>query len=120
MKGKDDASKSRKRPAAVAKAKAAARRAPAADDDLGFVESPWATWRRASQDARADRTALAVLEHSPFRIGEGAWTSLAQMAREAGRTIAEAAEANNWLESRGYLLWDRASQSAVPVIPADS
>jgi hypothetical protein len=34
--------------------------------------------------------------------------------------IDEAVEANNWLESRGYLVWDRASQSAEPVIPAGS
>ncbi len=112
--------RSRKRPAAVAKAKAAARRTSVADDQLGFVESPWATWQRAAQDAQVDRTTLAVLEHSRFRVADGAWTSLAEMAKDAGQTIAEAVQANDWLESQGFLEWDRASQSAVPVIPVGS
>jgi hypothetical protein len=68
----------------------------------------------------ADRTMLEVLEHSPFRVGDGAWTSLAEMARDAGQTVAEVVEANDRLESWGFLMWDRASQSAVPVIPAGS
>ena len=115
--------KSRKRPGAVAKAKSAARRklADAYDDGLGFVESPWATWLRAKQDERVQGSpeVLTVLEHSPFRINQGAWTSLASMASEAGQTVAEAVEGAARLESQGFASWDRATQSAILTVPAD-
>jgi hypothetical protein len=50
--------RSKRRPAAVGKAKSAARRklAEAYDDGLGFIESPWATWLRAKQDARVQES----------------------------------------------------------------
>lgn len=115
--------KSKRRPAAVAKAQSAARRklANAYDDGMGFIESPWATWLRAKQDVRTHESPemLTVLEHSPFRINEGAWTSLASMASEAGQTVAEAVECSAWLESHGFAFWDRATQSAVLTVPAD-
>jgi hypothetical protein len=115
--------KSKRRPAAVAKAKNATRRkmADAYDDGLGFVESPWATWLRAKQDARVQGSPemLTVLEHSPFRINEGALTSLASMASEVGQTVAEAVECQFWLESQGFVAWDRATQSAILTVPAD-
>ena len=115
--------KSKRRPAAVAKAKSAARRrlTDAYDDGLGFVESPWATWLRAKEDARVQESpeVLTVLEHSPFRINEGAWTSLASMASEVGQTVAEVVESTSWLESQGFASWDHATQSAILTVPAD-
>lgn len=115
--------KSKRRPAAVSKAKSAARRklADADDDDLGFIESPWATWQRAKQDARVQESSemLTVLEHMPFRVNQGAWTSLASMATEAGQTVAEAVESHAWLESQGFVAWDHATQSAILTVPAD-
>ena len=114
--------KSKRRPAAVAKAKSAARRklADAHDDGLGFIESPWSTWLRAKQDARVQESSemLTVLEHSPFRVNEGAWTSLASMASEAGQTVAEAVEGAARLESQGFASWDRATQSVLLTVPA--
>ena len=115
---------SKRRPAAVAKAKSAARRklADAHDDRLGFIESPWATWLRAKQDVRVQESPemmMTVLEHSPFRINEGAWTSLASMASEAGQTVAEAVEGAAGLESLGYASWDRATQSVLLIVPAN-
>jgi hypothetical protein len=115
--------KSKRRPAAVAKAKSAARRklADAYNDGLEFVESPWATWLRAKEDARVQESSevLTVLEQSPFRINEGAWTSLASMASEVGQTVAEVVESTSWLESQGFASWDRATQSAILTVPAD-
>ena len=115
--------KSKRRPAAVAKAKSAARRklADTYDDELGFIESPWATWLRAKQDARVQERPemLTVLEHSPFQINEGGWTSLASMASDAGQTVAEAVESQAWLESQGFVAWDRATQSAILTVPVD-
>jgi hypothetical protein len=115
--------KSKRRPAAVAKAKSAARRklADAYDDGLELIDSPWATWLRAKQDARVQESPemLTVLEHSPFRINEGGWTSLASMASEIGQTVAEVAESHARLESQGFVEWDRATQSAILTVPAD-
>jgi uncharacterized membrane protein len=62
---------------------------------------------------------LTFLEHLPFRINEGAWTSLASMASEVGQTIAEAVECSVWWESQGFMTWDRATQSATLTVPAD-
>lgn len=116
--------KSKKRPKAVAKARAATRRqqqpAPAAGEDLGLVQSPWATWLRIKEKTEVEMRseALTFLEHYPFRIGDRACTSLADMANETGQSVDEVVEAQIFLESGGFLVWDRGAQSAVPMIPA--
>ena len=103
--------KSKRRPKVVAKARAQARRQQSVDSKL--LGPPWQVWLEMSQDPAVDEEMLRFMEHYPFRLDRGDWTSLAQMAEEAGQTIADVVESQTWLQAHGHLAWDASKESVI-------
>jgi hypothetical protein len=83
-----------------------------------FTDAPWLAWQRLRGAADAPSGALAVIEHTPFRMDWGdriGSASLADLSGMLGVGLADLAT----LAGRGYLGWDCEARMAIACVPID-
>lgn len=117
--------KSRKRPAAVAKAKRVRRQQSSGAgydliEDLGrhrLMAAPWVAWREIKESPECDDLHLALIERVRYRRDDGTYNTLAQAAEESAVPVSAIVHGLEWAADQGLIRWDE-EREMVALTPA--
>lgn len=115
--------KSRKRPAAVAKAKRAQRRRQTGTSiahelyDHRLTVAPWVAWREIKESPECDGVSLAIIENTRYGRDDGTFKTLAQAAAESAMPVSAVVHGLEWAAGEGLIRWDE-EHHVLAVTPA--